>query len=614
VSTPPAILPTLDGASPDQQGTARPQLPSVSVRPITWANLIVLAGAFGALFWINLARLWQWTNPSSGDPNWGHSLFIPLISLAYLLDRRDRLKQTPVRPAPGGLLVILSGIAVFVAGIGVSANFAQFGPYLQDLGMLTTLFGCVLAVFGWKMVRVALFPIAYLVCALPWPPYVHDVITQPLQKIAATASVHVLQLTGMNVEQAGNTIHIVTAAGADRALNVAEACSGMRSLITFIAVGLAVAFLSARPLWQKIVISASAVPIAIACNIFRIAGEGLLDQHVSRSLSQGFAHSAVGVVLLVPGFGLFLLVGWMLDKLTGRRRPVGTGGRISFRPAPGTAMPSLRGGAIAPRRMLIAVLCILLTSAGALAASSRLLHLYFLKVPVPLPRPLTEIPADLGPWRQCGGNRAIAADVQETLGTNDYIFRDYVDSRVVGEQEVETIRQHPSEAAADLVSTLTASHPGALVRVAVTYYTGRVDAVIHQSERCNLAGGIATSIESEPGTWDLGGRPLNVRTVHLIKDLPEGETSHYIAYCYCVNGREETEAWRVRGILMNIFAREAWYAKIEVTTGLSDARESQRVLSDFLRYALPEIEAGLPPMQKGTATAPSPGKAGKTGT
>jgi exosortase len=613
VSTPPAILATADGAPPDRRGTVPPQLPLISARPITWAHLAVLAAAFGALFWINLARLWQWTNPSSGDPNWGHALFIPLISLAYLLDHRDRLKQTPVRPALGGLLVILSGIATFVTGIGVSTNFAQFGPYIQDVGMLTTLFGCVLAVFGWRMVRVALFPIAYLLCALPWPPYVHDVITQPLQKIAATASVHVLQLTGMNVEQAGNTIHIVTAAGADRALNVAEACSGMRSLITFIAIGLAVAFLSARPLWQKIVISASAVPIAIACNIFRIAGEGLLDQHVSRSLSQGFAHSAVGVVLLVPGFGLFLLVGWMLDKLTGRRRPAGSRARISFRPAPGTVMPSPRLGQIAPRRMLIVVLCILLTSAGGFAATSRLLHLYFLKVPVPLPRPITQTPADFGPWHQCGGNRAIAADIEESLGTNDYIFRDYVDERVVGAQGVEALRQNPAEAAG-LVSTLAASHPGAVVRVAVTYYTGRVDAVIHQSERCNLAGGIATSIESVPATWDLGGRLLNVRTVHLVKDLPEGQTSHYIAYCYCVNGREETEAWRVRGLLMNIFAREAWYAKIEVTTGLSDARESQRVLTDFLRYALPEIEAGLPPMQRGTAIAPGPEKAGKTGT
>lgn len=612
MSTPPAILPTVDGPPPDRLGTARPQVQAASVRPITWAHLVVLAAAFGALFWINLARLWQWTNPSSGDPNWGHALFIPLISLAYLLDRRDRLKQTPLRPASGGLLVMLSGIAAFVAGIGVSANFAQFGPYLQDVGMLTTLFGCILAIFGWRMVRVALFPIAYLLCALPWPPYVHEAMTQPLQKIAATASVHVLQLTGMNVEQAGNTIHIVTAAGADRALNVAEACSGMRSLITFFAIGLAVAFLSARPLWQKIIISASAVPIAIACNIFRIAGEGLLDQHVSRSLSHGFAHSAVGVVLLVPGFGLFLLVGWMLDKLTGRGKAAGKRARISSRPAPGTAMPPPRG-AIAPRRMLIVVLCILLTSAGALAATSRLLHLYFLKVPVPLPRPLTQIPADLGPWRQFGGNRAIAPDVEESLGTNDYIFRDYVDARVVGEQAVEAIRQRPSEAAG-LVSTLAASHPGALVRVAVTYYTGRVDAVIHQSERCNLAGGIATSIESEPATWDLGGRLLNVRTVHVIKDLPEGETSHYIAYCYLVNGREETEAWRVRALLMNIFAREAWYAKIEVTTGLSDAHESQRVLSDFLRYALPEIEAGLPPMQQGAATLPGPERAGKTGT
>jgi exosortase len=581
-----------DGAARD---LARPG-PGFS---ITWVHLLVLAAAFGALFWINLQRLWQWTNPSSGDPNWGHSIFIPLISLAYLLERRDQLKQTPILPTAAGLMVMLCGIALFVSGIGLGTNFVQFGPYLQDVGMIATLLGCVLAVFGWSMVRLAAFPIAYLLCALPWPPYVHEVLTAPLQNVAATASVWGLQLTGMNVEQAGNTIHILSASGVDRALNVAEACAGMRSLITFIAIGLAVAFLSARPMWQKIIISLSAVPIAVLCNVFRIFGQGLLDQYVSQSLSEGFAHAAVGVVLLVPGFGLFLLVGWLLDRLTigkktGGQRGTARVNRPASIPSP-ASVPGPTGGSRA-RRMYVAVVCILLTAAGALATTSRTLHFYFLKVPVPLSKPLTQLSPDLGPWHLCGGNETISEDLEQKLGTSEYVFRQYIDRRVVGDQAIDALRQNPAEAAT-IAQAATEAHPGAVVRLAVTYYTGRVDAVIHQSERCNVAGGIATSIESIPQTWDLGGRKLNVKLLHLINDSVDAHGPHYVAYCYFVNGHEETEAWRVRNSLMNIFERYAWYAKVEVTSSLADPVELRRVLSDFLRYALPEIERSLPPMR-----------------
>ena len=566
---------------------------------ITWVHLAILTAAFASLFWNNLYRLWQWTNPSSGDPNWGHALFIPLISLIYLLEHRDRLSQTTTRPSLTGPVVLLSGILVFVGGIGINANFAQFGPYLQDLGMLIALLGCILSIFGWRMVRVAAFPIAYLLCALPWPPYVHDGLTLPLQNLAATASVRILQLTGMNVEQAGNTLHILTASGVDRALNVAEACSGMRSLITFIAIGLAVAFLSARPLWQKIIISLAAVPIALICNVFRIVGEGLLDQHVSRGLSEGFAHAAIGVVLLAPGFALFLLVGWILDRMTIRdhaRRAAPSA--KSSKPAPESAEGNL--SLIFPRKMFVTVVAILLTSATALAATSHALHLYFVKVSVPLSRPLTQLPAGLGHWHQVGGNQGISEELEQKLGTREYLFRDYVDDRIVGDQAIDAAAGNPSEAAA-LAKTVADGRPGASVRLAVTYYTGRVDAVIHQSERCNLAGGMATSIESLPQTWDLGGRLLNLRVVHLINDTssetPSARGPHYVAYCYFVNGREETEAWRVRSVLMNLFERSAWYAKIEITTDLADASESRRVLSDFLRSALPEIEQCLPPMR-----------------
>jgi exosortase/archaeosortase family protein len=103
--------------------------------------------------------------------------------------------------------------------------------------------------------------------------------------------------------------------GTVRTLNVAEACAGLRSLMTFVSVGAAVAFLSARPLWQKIVITVTSIPIAIFCNVMRVSGQGLLDHYVSQQLSENFAHQFVGMIMLIPAFLLILLVGWVLDQI-----------------------------------------------------------------------------------------------------------------------------------------------------------------------------------------------------------------------------------------------------------------------------------------------------------
>jgi exosortase/archaeosortase family protein len=129
-----------------------------------------------------------------------------------------------------------------------------------------------------------------------------------------------LRFTGVDIVRSGTKMLMmvpnhVTGQEETRTLNVAEACAGLRSLMTFVTVAAAVAFLSARPLWQKLIIVALAVPIAIFCNVMRVSGQGLLDRYVSQKLAEGFAHQFVGVVMLVPAFLLILLVCWMLDHL-----------------------------------------------------------------------------------------------------------------------------------------------------------------------------------------------------------------------------------------------------------------------------------------------------------
>jgi hypothetical protein len=243
--------------------------------------------------------------------------------------------------------------------------------------------------------------------------------------------------------------------------------------------------------------------------------------------------------------------------------------------------------------MYIAVVLILGISAAAFAVTNNVLKLHYQKIAVPLLKPLTTVSPDLGPWHQIAPDQTIAADMREMLGTKEYVFRDYVDERVVDAKLLEEIRtRNPG---GNLSAEIAATHPQALVQMGVTYYTGRVDAVIHLPERCNVAGGVASTVESVPAQWIVNGQPLDVRVVRLEPDAHGSNSSRYLAYYFIVNGREENAAWRVRRSLLDVFERYAWFAKIEVVTPASDPKVSATVLSDFLGFAIPEIQSCLPP-------------------
>jgi exosortase len=280
------------------------------LRRETWLKIGTVAGLFIALFWPNLRRLWDKTNPFYGEPNWGHAVCVPIIGLYYLYANRDELLRQTVRVRWEGLIVMLGGILFYGWAIWPGQN-----DFFKDVGMVIALFGLVLLLTGWQVMRIAWFPIAYIVCMIPWPSLFYSRLASPLQQLAASVSVGVLRMTGVDALNTGTKIHMMGANGMERVLNVAEACAGLRSLMTFITLGAAVAFLSNRPLWQKIIITIAAIPIAIFCNVMRVAGQGLLDYYVSHAWSEGFAHQFAGLVMLVPAFFLILLVAWCLDQL-----------------------------------------------------------------------------------------------------------------------------------------------------------------------------------------------------------------------------------------------------------------------------------------------------------
>src|SRR5437588_11669035 len=201
-----------------------------------WKKAGIIAITFVALFWTNLWRLWLKTNPFFGEANWGHSVCVPVIGLYYLYIHRDELisagvvSNLPCKPSKqrllatatmifGGLfasfvvphfshgtigdaasvggefLAIWGALVLFLnAGLGTSIFgilFFAYGiypgqnDYIKDLGMVLTLFGIVLTMCGWQVMKIAWFPILFLICALPWPGLVYSWVAGPLQYLAA---------------------------------------------------------------------------------------------------------------------------------------------------------------------------------------------------------------------------------------------------------------------------------------------------------------------------------------------------------------------------------------------------------------------------------------------
>jgi exosortase len=340
---------------------------------VFWMRALVIAGLFVALYHFNLLRLWQYTAPLIGDPNWAHSVLVPCFGLFYLFIRRDELFAAPVKPLLGldftksrligGLVFIGIGLVGYfvggavlegqtrglfaldavaqtlgmaVIGLGVMVLLFDWGlgslffgllvsaagiyiknNFIWDVGMVATLFGIVLTMCGWRVMKIAWFPIVFLLCALPWPEIIYSQVAMPLQHLAAQVAVIVLNLVGVLAEVSGTVIIIPMPDGQPEELGVEEACAGMRSLMTFITLAAAIAFVFQydRPLWQRVLLTLTAIPIAILSNTVRVAGMGLLYRFVSEDYAVGFAHSFTGLVMMIPAFFLILGAGWVLDNL-----------------------------------------------------------------------------------------------------------------------------------------------------------------------------------------------------------------------------------------------------------------------------------------------------------
>ena len=253
-------------------------------------RLAVLGVLIGFLYYDILARLatdW-WI-----DPNFSHGFLVPVFSGFVVWQDRKQLAALPQKPSWFGLAVIAGALVVLIVGV-LGAEF-----FLSRSSLVLLIGGLVIYFLGWGHFRAILFPLAFLFFMIPIPVIVFNQIAFPLQFLAARLGSSLLDLFGVPVLREGNVIQLPT-----MALEVAQACSGIRSLMSLGALAVIYGyFLETRNL-HRVLLALAAIPIAIAANGLRVMGTGLLGYYWDPDKAEGFFHTFSGWVIFIISLAL----------------------------------------------------------------------------------------------------------------------------------------------------------------------------------------------------------------------------------------------------------------------------------------------------------------------
>jgi exosortase len=288
-----------------------------------WASAVISLAFFIRLFWESLGHFYYvWTT----DENYSHGFLVPLISLYFASQVAGR-----------GPLVFrggqwLGGLLLALAVAGRLITIPLPIPFLGDLAFLVGFAGWLTLLLGIEVLKRFWFALFFTIFMVPLPIALYSRIASPLQLFASRLASTMMNATGVPVLCEGNKM---TLPGGVQ-MFVAEACSGMRQLTGFLALTTAVAYLTTRPIWYRVVIIASALPIALSANIARVMLTGYIMHYVNPQFALGTYHTLEG--LLMMGFGLLLLQTecWVLDQICerGSRRRQSSGGADVSAPHP----------------------------------------------------------------------------------------------------------------------------------------------------------------------------------------------------------------------------------------------------------------------------------------
>ena len=283
-----------------------PEQVPAKTRRISWLAVAWFGALLIAAYLPVLSRLvMQW----STDDDVSHGFFVPLVAGYIVWTRREKLLSMEWKPAWWGV-----GVLVWAA---CQAYLGMLGAelFLQRTAFLLSLLGVLLILGGTGLVRQLAFPLLLLPFMIPFPTVVYNQITFPLQLFASSVDEKSFEILNIPVLRDGNILELPS-----QKLSVAEACSGIRSLLSLSFLALVYAYFFDRKVWMRWVLLVATVPIAIIANSARVTLTGVFSE-IDPSLAEGFFHEAEGWVIFIVALAMLVIVHQLLSWIYRRLRP-----------------------------------------------------------------------------------------------------------------------------------------------------------------------------------------------------------------------------------------------------------------------------------------------------
>jgi len=266
---------------------------SVDQKKIAWPLIAWFGGLLMVCYWPILYRMGnQWAT----DANMGHGFFVPIMAGMIAWQRRDLLMAEPRKPNVLGLFVV-----VFAALLSVAATLGA-ELFTARVSFVIALFGTVLYLGGTRWMKVLLFPLSMLLLMIPIPAIIYSALTMKLQVLASQLGEAMISLMGIPVLRQGNTLILPS-----QTLDIAEACSGIRSLMTLLFLSLFISYFMDKKVWMRWALLIATVPIAIGANGMRVALTGLLSE-IDTKLASGVYHEVEGYIVYIVALVSLLVV------------------------------------------------------------------------------------------------------------------------------------------------------------------------------------------------------------------------------------------------------------------------------------------------------------------
>lgn len=246
----------------------------------------------------------------SDSEDYSHGFIVAPLALYFAFERRKKLRRTPIDPSWWGLLPLALGALSLMVG--------RMGVELMSMraAFVFTVIGLHILLLGLPMFKVLAFPLLFLFLMVPLPQSLVNVVAFPLQLLAADLAVQTLQLFGLPVLREGNIIHLP-----ETQLFVAQACSGLRSLMALGTLGVVFAYFFRKSWTDRVILVASTIPIAVLVNAFRVWLTSILTLKGGQEMAGGWIHQTEGFFTFGLAFGLLLLEARLLDLFSRRARP-----------------------------------------------------------------------------------------------------------------------------------------------------------------------------------------------------------------------------------------------------------------------------------------------------